>query len=91
MPTNPLEIYTARKSYIHLCCSFVGGIKVHKELNIPIANDQVYLPMNWRYEPKASLQLSGFFVSGDLLNHFRVGRAVNGDPRLPGIHQSEGF
>ena len=57
LPTNSAEIYTARKSYMHLCCGFVGGIAVHKELNKPIANGQVYLPMNWRYEPKASLQL----------------------------------
>ena len=57
LPANPAEIYTARKSYIHLCCGFIGGIEVHKELNKPIANNQVYLPMTWRYEQKVSLQL----------------------------------
>ena len=47
LPENPLEIYTARKAYIHLCCGIVGGIEVHQELNKPIANDRVYLPMTW--------------------------------------------
>jgi len=57
LPANPEEIYTARKSFIHLCCVVVGGIEVHKELNLPIANDRVYLPMTWRCLPESSLQL----------------------------------
>jgi hypothetical protein len=51
LPDNPLEIYTARKSFIHLCCGVADGIEVHKELNLPVANDRVYLPMTWRSVP----------------------------------------
>jgi len=58
LPVNPLEIYTDRKKHIHLCCSMVGGIDVHKELNIPIAHDCVYLPMTWQMD-------AGLFRVGD--------------------------
>jgi hypothetical protein len=70
LPPEPLagEIYTARKMHIHLCAGVVGGIEVHKELNKPIANNRVYLPMTWQCVPhgpsnmtpdsrRASLQL----------------------------------
>jgi hypothetical protein len=48
--SDPLEVYTARKSFIHLCCG-VMGIETHKELDKPIENDRVYLPMSWRCVP----------------------------------------
>lgn len=55
LPQDPLEIYTACKTHIHLCAGLVGGIEVHKELNKPIANKRVYLPMTWRWEGAAQL------------------------------------
>src|ERR1039458_9417210 len=51
LPSDPLEIYTARKNFIHLCAAMVGGIEVHKELHRPIENNRVYLPMTWRCGP----------------------------------------
>jgi hypothetical protein len=57
LPSDLLEIYTARKAFIHLCCGVAGDIEIHKELNRPIANDRVYLPMTWRCVPESSLQL----------------------------------
>jgi hypothetical protein len=51
LPVDPAEIYTARKNFIHLCATMVGGIEVHKELHRPIANNRVYLPMTWRCVP----------------------------------------
>ena len=47
LPDNPQQIYTDRKKFIHLCCGDADDIDVHTELNIPIANDRVYLPMSW--------------------------------------------
>ena len=61
LPENPLEIYTARKNFIHLCAALVGGIEVHKELHQPIANNRVYLPMTWQMD--AALARVGDFVA----------------------------
>jgi hypothetical protein len=54
LPINPKEIFTERKSHIHLCAELVG-IEVHKELNKPISTDTVYLPMTWSYDGAAQL------------------------------------
>jgi hypothetical protein len=63
LPTDPLENYTARKAFIHLCCGLVGGIEVHQELNKPISNDRVYLPMTWKMD--AALARVGDFVEAE--------------------------
>ena len=56
LPNDPQEIYTDRKKFIHLCTGIAGGgIEVHKELDQPIGNDRVYLPMTWRYDGAAQL------------------------------------
>jgi len=55
LPVNPLETYVDRKSYIHLCAGVTGGIEIHKELNKPILNDRVYLPMTWRMDSAMQL------------------------------------
>ena len=54
LPPDPSQIYTARKSFVHLCAA-MKGIEVHQELNRPLAGDRVYLPMTWRWEGAAEL------------------------------------
>ena len=54
LPPDPMQIYTARKSFIHLCAG-MKGIEVHTELNRPLAGDCVYLPMTWRWEGAVEL------------------------------------
>jgi hypothetical protein len=46
--------YTERKACLNLVAG-MAGIPVHKELNIPIADNSVYLPMTWRWEGAAQL------------------------------------
>jgi hypothetical protein len=54
LPVNPLETYCERNRYINACADVVG-IPVHKELDRPIANDCVYLPMTWLMEAALGL------------------------------------
>ena len=58
IPDDPNMTYQERKSFRHLSGA-VKGIETHKALNEPIANDRVYLPMNWRSEG-ATVRVSDF-------------------------------
>ncbi|HTB83724.1 MAG TPA: hypothetical protein VK742_08725, partial [Candidatus Sulfotelmatobacter sp.] len=54
LPEDPRQVLKARKEYIHLCAGIIG-IPVHDQVNLPIAENCVYLPMNWRYDGAAQL------------------------------------
>jgi hypothetical protein len=66
IPDDPNMTYQERKSFMHMC-SAVKGVETHKALNEPIANDHVYLPMNWRIEG-ATIRV-GDFVEAERHTH----------------------
>ncbi len=55
-PAQADQDYFTRKEYIHLCASLLG-VPVHKELNVPIKNETLYLAMTWKWTPESASQL----------------------------------
>jgi hypothetical protein len=59
LPTNdPTETYAQRRRHLETCVAIYNlnhqpKIETHKELNIPIQPNRVYLAMNWRWEGAA--------------------------------------
>ena len=66
LPDDPNMTYQERKSFMHMFGT-VKGIETHKALNEPIANNRVYLPMNWRIE--GATARVGDFVEAERQTH----------------------
>jgi hypothetical protein len=52
LSANPGDTYADRKKFLGLTCA-LAGIETHKELNVPIQPNRVYLAMSWEWDDSA--------------------------------------